>query len=199
VLLQGVWQPHNLGVPHQIAYAYFCLISPYTRVWRIRRRGWSFSGWGCVLSRACVSPVIRASPSTCSVLVIDWQVHGLCRCFCLTHVVCAWVRVQPFPGVIQHPKSRPSRRHEISTASWNELFRVMNYTFTSWNFFCVMKPHYLPSWNFFLRHEFKLPSWNQFPVMKHHPRRHETNISPSWNWVIMRWTHVPHGHINRGS
>ena len=34
------------------------------------------------------------------VLAIDWHVRGLCRCLCLTHVVCAWVRVQPFQGVI---------------------------------------------------------------------------------------------------
>jgi len=37
-------------------------------------------GWGCVLYRAYVSPVMRASPSTCRMLNIDWQVRGLCRC-----------------------------------------------------------------------------------------------------------------------
>jgi len=47
-----------------------------------RHGGTPFGGWGCVLYRAWVSPVMRASPSTCRVLTvtIDWQVRGLCRC-----------------------------------------------------------------------------------------------------------------------
>ena len=82
---------------------WFCgsrVISIYVHVRICCVGGGHFGGWGCVLCRAGASPVMRASPSTCRVLAIDWQVRGLYRCLCLTHVVCAWVRVQPFPGVI---------------------------------------------------------------------------------------------------
>ena len=62
------------------------LLSVSTATYMIRRGGMSFSGWGCVLYGAGVSPEMRASPSTCRVSTIDWQVLGLCRCLCLTHV-----------------------------------------------------------------------------------------------------------------
>jgi len=49
-----------------------------------RHRGTPFGGWGCVLYWAYVGPVMRASPSTCRVLSMDWQVRGLgLSCHCL--------------------------------------------------------------------------------------------------------------------
>ena len=42
-------------------------------------------------------PGVRASPSTCRVLTIDWHVRGLYRCFGM-HVVCASARVLSLPG-----------------------------------------------------------------------------------------------------
>jgi len=44
--------------------------------------------WGCALYRAGVSPVMRAGPSLCRVLTIDWQVRGLCRCLWYARGLC---------------------------------------------------------------------------------------------------------------
>jgi len=46
-----------------------------------RHKGTPFCGWGCALGRAGVSRGMRASPSTCRVLTIDWHVRGLYPCF----------------------------------------------------------------------------------------------------------------------
>ena len=65
----------------------------FTRWWKwhfIR----SWCGWGCVLYGAYVSPVMRASPSTCRVLTIDWQIRGLCHCLWYARrglCLCPWV------------------------------------------------------------------------------------------------------------
>ena len=49
-----------------------------------RHGGTPFGGWGCVLYKAHVSTVMRVSPSTCRVLIMDWQVRGLgLSCLCL--------------------------------------------------------------------------------------------------------------------
>ena len=45
-----------------------------------RHWGTLFGGWGCALCRAGVSPEMRASPSTCKVLIIVWHVRSLYRC-----------------------------------------------------------------------------------------------------------------------
>jgi len=50
--------------------------------------GAPFGGWECVLYRAGVSPEMWASPSTCRVLTIDWQVRGMCRCLWYARGLC---------------------------------------------------------------------------------------------------------------
>jgi len=66
----------SIGIRHQIVNS-----SPRPKPIRQTRHGLTpFGGWGCALYGASVSPRIRASPSTCRVLTIDWQVRGLCRC-----------------------------------------------------------------------------------------------------------------------
>ena len=54
---------------------------------------------------------MRASPSTCKVITIDWQVLVLCCCLCHTHVVCACVRVWSLPGGFLPSQHR--RRHIV--------------------------------------------------------------------------------------
>jgi len=53
-----------------------------------RHGGTPLGSWGCVLYGAAVGPVMQASPSTCRVLIIDWQVRGLCRCLWYTRGLC---------------------------------------------------------------------------------------------------------------
>jgi len=57
------------------------------------RRGATFGGWGWVVEYEPLSPVMRASPSTCTVLTIDWHVRGLCRCLWHARGLCLCPRV----------------------------------------------------------------------------------------------------------
>jgi len=58
------------------------------RIRQTRHGGTPFGGWGCVLYRAGVSPGKRASPSTCRVWTLDWQVRGLCWCLWYARGLC---------------------------------------------------------------------------------------------------------------
>ena len=53
-----------------------------------RHEGTPFGGWGWVVEWEPLSPVMRASPSFCRVLTIDWQVRGLCRCLWYARDLC---------------------------------------------------------------------------------------------------------------
>ena len=58
---------------------------------------------------------MRASPSTCRVLAIDWEVRGLCLCLCLAHVKVPESVCDHSQGLLL-----PSRHRE-----WNIEFRVL--------------------------------------------------------------------------
>jgi len=64
-----------------------------------RHGGTPFGGWGWVVEWEPLSPVMRASPSFCRVLTIDWQVRGLCRCLWYARglCVCPWQLEASFP------------------------------------------------------------------------------------------------------
>ena len=82
-LLAGSLQSQRLYPPKS-------LISPPVQkpIRQTRRGGTPFGGWGCALYKAGVSPGMRASPSTCRVLIIDWHVRGLYRCLWYARGLC---------------------------------------------------------------------------------------------------------------
>ena len=78
-----------VGRQFAIAIHQIVNLSPRPKpILQTRRGGTLFGGWGCVLYGAGVCPGMRASPSTCRVISIDWQVRGLCRCLCYARGLC---------------------------------------------------------------------------------------------------------------
>jgi len=53
-----------------------------------RHGGTPFGGRGWVVEWEPLSPVMRASPSTCRVLIIDWHVRGMCHCLWYARGLC---------------------------------------------------------------------------------------------------------------
>jgi len=79
-----------------------------------RHGGTPFGGWGWVVEWEPLSAVMRASPSTCRVLTIDWQVRGLCSCLCYACGLCLC------PCVISPKGLLPSQQRRRSI-----VFRVL--------------------------------------------------------------------------
>ena len=98
---------HFLKIPFYPSNYFFPQLGNWSNPKRIftigrflHQKPWNFGDWGCVLYRAGVSPGMRASPSTCRVLTISWQVRGMCHSAAVfgKHVFCASVRVWSLPG-----------------------------------------------------------------------------------------------------
>jgi len=98
----------SIGIRHQIVN-----LSPRPKPIRpTRHEGTPFGAWGCALYGARVSPRMRARPSTCRVLPIDWQgldKYVVCAAVFGTQVVYASVRVWSLPGeLLPSPHRRRS-------------------------------------------------------------------------------------------
>jgi len=93
-----------------------------------------------------------------------------------------------------HPESGPFFRHEIFSATWNQLFGDMKIMFcdmksvlATWNHFPDMKSLFPATWNFLgdmkscsRRHEIFAATWNHFLGDMKFLRRHEI-LSATWN------------------
>ena len=73
-----------------------------TQIRHTRHGGTLFGGLGWVAEWEPLSPVMRASPSTCRVLTVDWQVRGLCRCLWYARGLCLCPCVTTPRGFTSH-------------------------------------------------------------------------------------------------